>query len=351
MKIAQIAPLAESVPPQLYGGTERIVSYLTEALVARGHDVTLFASADSVTAARLEPGAPRALRLEEGSKDQLAHLFVMLERVFGQVQRFDVLHFHCDYLHFPLSRRHRAPAVTTLHGRLDLPDLQPLYREYSEMPLVSISIAQRQPLPMARWLATVHHALPHDLLQYHGGAGKYLAFLGRMSPEKRVDRAIVIARRAGMELKIAAKVDAADFDYFDQVIKPMLNEPGVEFVGEIGEADKSEFLGNAHALLFPIDWPEPFGLAMIESMACGTPVIAYPCGSVAEVIDEGVTGCIVRDLDEAVRAVGTVAGMNRRECRLRFERRFTIERMVREYLDVYERVVTAAPQCEPASKS
>ena len=353
MRIAQIAPLCESVPPRFYGGTERIVSHLTEELVARGHEVTLFASGDSVTSARLEPGCERSLRLAAHTRDPLAHHFVMLERVFDQVDHFDILHFHCDYLHFPLSRRHRASTVTTLHGRLDLPDLEPLYREYSEMPLISISNAQREPLPWARWLATIHHGIPAGFYPYHAGPGRYLAFLGRVSPEKRVDRAIEIARRAGMELQIAAKVDPADREYFDRVVKPLLDEPGVEFVGEIGEADKGAFLGDAHALLFPIDWPEPFGLVMIEAMACGTPVIAYRRGSVPEIVEDGVTGCIVENIEDSVRAVDIVAGMSRRACRLEFERRFTVERMTREYLAVYQRVITtgASASCEPASKS
>ena len=353
MRIAQVAPLYESVPPRMYGGTERVVSYVTEELVAQGHEVTLYASGDSVTSARLRPGCSRSLRLSERTVDALAHHVVMLERVFQEADQFDVLHFHCDYLHFPLSRRHRSPSVTTLHGRLDLVDLVPVYREYSEMPLISISNRQREPLPWANWLTTVYHGMPRDLHTFRSGPGSYLAFLGRISPEKRVDRAIRIARRSGMELKIAAKVDAADREYFKEMVKPLLKQPGIEFVGEIGGPDKDKFLGEAHAMLFPIDWPEPFGLVMIEAMACGTPVIAWRRGSVSEVVEDGVTGCIVERIEDAVKAVERVAGMSRRACRLAFERRYTVERMVRDYLAAYQSVITTgfpAP-CEPASKN
>lgn len=336
MKIAQIAPLYESVPPRLYGGTERIVSYLTEELVKMGHEVTLFASGDSVTRARLVPACARSLRLDPTCKDQLAHHILLLEQVFQEAGAFDVLHFHVDYLHFPWSRRNGYRHVTTLHGRLDLPDLVPVYRKFWDMPVVSISDAQRRPLAWIRWLATVHHGLPPDLLRLNERPGRYLAFLGRISPEKRCDRAIEIARRAGVELRIAAKVDAADREYFESVIRPLLGQPGIEYLGEIGEREKQDFLGGAAALVFPIDWPEPFGLVMIEAMACGTPVIAWPCGSVPEVIEPGRTGFICRSIDDAVRAIEDLPRLSRRGCREVFERRFTARRMAQDYLRVYE---------------
>ncbi len=336
MKIAQVAPLYESVPPKLYGGTERVVSYLTEELVRQGHEVTLFASGDSVTKARLVSRTPRALRLDPGCIDQLAHHIVMLEQVIRQASDFDVIHFHIDYLHFPSSRRQRIPHLTTLHGRLDIPDLVPLYREFKEMPVVSISNAQREPLPWLNWQATVYHGLPTDLYRFEGRCGEYLAFLGRISPEKGVDRAVEIARRSGMKLRIAAKVDRADREYFREVVRPLLSEPFVEFVGEIGEQEKNEFLGNAYALLLPIDWPEPFGLVMIEAMACGTPVIAFRRGSVPEIVEDGVSGYIVGNIEEAVEAVQRVPTLDRRRCRQVFEQRFTVERMASDYLRVYE---------------
>ncbi|HET7497639.1 MAG TPA: glycosyltransferase family 4 protein [Candidatus Eisenbacteria bacterium] len=335
MKIAQVAPLHESVPPRLYGGTERVVSYLTEELVSLGHQVTLFASGDSVTAAELIPGSPTALRLNASAGDPIAAHVLLLEKVFQQAHRFDVVHFHCDYLHFPLSRRSRLPNVTTLHGRLDLPDLEPLYREFANLPLVSISNAQRTPIPWAGWRATVYHGLPESAWTPRLDPGGYLAVLGRVSPEKGVDVAIEIARRAGVPLRIAAKVDRADQDYFDAVIRPLLREPGVEFLGEIGEGDKEAFLGGAMALLFPIDWPEPFGLVMIEAMACGTPVIAYRRGSVPEVLDDGATGYVVSDVAQAVTAVERLEAIDRSRVRRVFERRFSARRMARDYLDVY----------------
>ncbi|HYM80989.1 MAG TPA: glycosyltransferase family 4 protein [Candidatus Limnocylindria bacterium] len=341
MRIALIAPLYESVPPRYYGGTERVVSYLTEELVKQGHDVTLFASGDSVTRARLIPGAPRSLRLDSSCRDPLAHHLVMLERVFEDTSRFDVMHFHCDYLHFGMSRRQETPALTTLHGRLDLPDLVPVYQTYSDAPLVSVSDAQREPLPWANWQATVHHGLPEDLYGWTKRPGRYLAFLGRISPEKRVDRAIEIVRRAGMQLKIAAKVDPADEKYFEQVIKPLLDDPRVEFVGEIADGDKQAFLSNAHALLFPIDWAEPFGLVMIEAMACGTPTIAWRRGSVPEVMQHGVTGFVVESVEQAVQAVEACAGFDRAACRVTFELRFTAERMAHDYVRVYQRLADA----------
>ncbi len=339
MRIAQVAPLYESVPPTQYGGTERVVSYLTEELVRQGHDVTLFASADSVTSARLVPVSPRSLRLDSLCIDKLAHHILLLERVFERAAEFDVVHFHIDYLHFPLSRRRPITQVTTLHGRLDIPDLTPLFRVFDDMPLVSISDAQREPLAWANWQATVYHGLPLDLYRFQPGAGTYLAFLGRISPEKRVDRAIEIARRAGMPLRIAAKIDPADWEYFDQAIRPLLRGSGVEYVGEIGDAEKNEFLGNATALLLPIDWPEPFGLVMIEAMACGTPVIAYRHGSVPEIMRDGQTGFVVSGMDQAVQAVRRIDAVSRSDCRAAFETRFTVQRMATDYLAVYRRLI------------
>ncbi len=341
MKIALVAPLYESVPPRLYGGTERVVSYLTEELVRQGHEVTLFASGDSVTSAELVPACPAALRLDASCRDQMAHHIALLETVFQQVHRFDLVHFHIDYLHYPLSRRHSFVHLTTLHGRLDIPDLRPLYREFADMPLVSISDAQRRPLPWVNWQATVYHGLPEGEFTFRPRPGKDLVFLGRISPEKGVDRAIEIAQRTGMHLRIAAKVDRADRDYFAEVIQPLLRKAGprVEFVGEVGGADKNRFLGDACALLFPIDWPEPFGLVMIEAMACGTPVIAFRRGSVPEVMEDGVTGFVVEDMDGAVRAVERVPGLDRAGCRRVFEERFSAGRMARNYLAVYRRLV------------
>ncbi|HEV2132805.1 MAG TPA: glycosyltransferase family 4 protein [Terracidiphilus sp.] len=339
MKIAQVAPLYESVPPLLYGGTERVVAYLTNELVNQGHEVTLFASGDSQTTAELRPICKRALRLE-GKKvtDPLAHHMRMLEMVAQEAAEFDIMHFHVDYMHFPVTRRLGIPSVTTLHGRVDIPDVYPLYREFDEMPLVSISNSQRTPISWANWVATVYHGLPEDLYLPQERAGKYLAFLGRICPEKRLDRAIEIARRVGMPLKIAAKVDAGDLAYFEAEIRRLLDDPLIEFIGEIGEREKSDFLGNAHALLFPIDWPEPFGLAMIEAMACGTPVIAFRMGSVPEVIEDGVTGCVVDNLDDAVRAVEHAGSIDRRVCRQIFEKRFSARRMSGDYLAVYRQI-------------
>ena len=339
MRIAQVAPLYESVPPKYYGGTERIVSYLTEELVAQGHDVTLFASGDSRTAAELVPMCPRSLRLDRSCVDQLVHHLLMLEQVLRRADAFDVIHFHVDYLHFPLSRRARYPHVTTLHGRLDIPDLVPLYEEFAEEPLVSISDAQRLPLSWVNWLGTVYHGLPRDLYRFRPERGSYLACLGRISPEKRVDRAIEIAKQVGIPLRIAAKVDKADQEYFDTVIEPLLHDPLVEFIGEIADDEKNAFLGNAQALLFPIDWPEPFGIVMIEAMACGTPVIAYSHGSVPEVMEQGRTGYVVEELDDAVEAVRRLSRLSRARCREVFEERFTAARMARDYVAVYERLV------------
>lgn len=345
LRIAQVAPLYERVPPALYGGTERIVSILTEELVRQGHAVTLFASGDSITSAQLVSPCAQALRLNPQAVDALPLHYLQLEQIFERLPQFDVVHFHVDYLHFPLSRRHRFARVTTLHGRLDIPELGPLYDCYRDEPVVSISNNQRRPLPQARWMATVPHGLPVDASpwteQAATDASSYLAFLGRISPEKRVDHAIEIARRVGMTLKIAAKIDRADREYFDATIAPLLDDAHVEFIGEIGEAEKAAFLGGAHALLFPIDWEEPFGLVMIEAMACGTPVIAFRRGSVPEVIDHGVTGFIVDTLDEAVEATRRVPTLSRRACRDTFERRFTASRMAAEYVAVYRRLLSS----------
>ena len=345
LKIAQVSPLYESVPPKYYGGTERIVSYLTEELVRQGHEVTLFASGDSVTQAQLIAPCQQSLRLEKNCIDQMAHHFLMLERVLQDAEGFDVIHFHIDYMHFPLSRRNLLPHVTTLHGRLDIPDLVPLYKEFQEMPVVSISNAQRKPLSWVNWQATVYHGLPKKLYTFRKERGKYLAFLGRISPEKRVDRAIEIAKRTGMEIRIAAKIDAVDQEYFKAVIKPLFKNPGVKYLGEIGDKEKDEFLGSAYALLFPIDWPEPFGIVMIEAMACGTPVIAYRKGSVPEVIDDGITGFIVESLGDAVKAVEKgVPTLSRELCREVFEERFAASRMAGDYLRVYQRLLKTAAE-------
>jgi len=337
MRIAQVAPLYESVPPKWYGGTERVVSWLTDELVRQGHDVTLFASGDSDTRARLVAACPRSLRLDKACFDPVATHLLMVEKVAQRADGFDVVHFHVDYLHYPLMRRSTFPHLTTLHGRLDLPEHVALFREFRELPVASISDAQRAPMPYLNWQATVYHGLPRSLYRFRAEPGTYLAFVGRVSPEKRVDRAISIAKRVGMPLKIAAKVDRVDRDYFEEVIEPLLQHPLVEFVGEINDRDKDDFLGNAYALLFPIDWPEPFGLAMIESMACGTPVIAFRNGAVDEVMEHGATGFIVESIEEAVRAVPRIAGLSRLRCRRIFEERFTSEAMAANYVRVYER--------------
>ena len=339
MRIAQVAPLVESVPPPGYGGTERVVACLTDELVKEGHEVTLFASGDSTTSARLVACAPRALRLDDAVIDQLAHQIVQLEAVAAAADQFDIIHWHVDYFHFPMSRRLGVPNVTTLHGRLDIADLQPVYDEFTEMPVVSISNDQRSPLPQANWVGTVYHGMPLDELLPHPEPGDYLAFLGRISPEKRADRAIEVARRAGMPLRIAAKVDEADREYFEREIEPLLEADHVDFIGEIGPREKNEFLGHARALLFPIDWNEPFGLAMIEAMACATPVIAYRSGSVPEVIDEGVTGFVVDDIESATDAVRRLDRIDRAGVRAAFERRFDVARMAHDYVEVYERLI------------
>ena len=336
MKIAQIAPLMESVPPRLYGGTERIVSYLTDALVQLGHEVTLFASADSVTAAKLVGCASMALRLDGNVRDPIPYYMLMLDRVRKLAEEFDILHFHIDQFHFPLFAQMADRTVTTLHGRQDLPDLKPLYIGFSEMPLVSISNDQRRPIAKANFVATVHHGIPTNLhTPICNPRGGYVAFLGRISPEKRPDRAIRIARTLGIPLKIAAKVDKVDEAYFREEIVPLLSDPGIEFIGEINERSKTEFLGEARALLFPIDWPEPFGLVMIEAMACGTPVLAFRNGSVPEIIDQGVTGAIVNTMDEAVMMLPRVIALDRRAVRRRFEERFSAVRMATDYVALY----------------
>ena len=336
MRIAQIAPLMESVPPRLYGGTERIVSYLTEELVRLGHDVTLFASGDSMTASNLIGCVPEALRLDSKVHDTIPYYMLMLDRVRRHEAEFDILHFHIDQFQFPLFRHMAGRTVTTLHGRQDLPDIKPLYIGFPEMPLVSISDAQRLPIPSANFAATIYHGLPGDVLKpQYNPRGGYLAFLGRISREKRPDRAIQIARALGVPLKIAAKVDRVDESYFREEIEPLLTGGGVEFIGEINEHQKNEFLGEARALLFPIDWPEPFGLVMVEAMACGTPVLAFRSGSVSEVIDDGVTGFVVDDLDQAISALPRVLTLDRRAVRRRFEERFSVNRMAKDYLAVY----------------
>jgi glycosyltransferase involved in cell wall biosynthesis len=346
LRIAQISPLTEAVPPKLYGGTERVVSYLTEELVASGHDVTLFASADSTTNARLIPCCPEALRLNPNCADRLAHHYVMLDEVMERAEEFDVIHFHIDYLHFPLSRLSGMPQLTTLHGRLDLPDLLPLYKKYTDMPVVSISKAQRKPLPFLNWICNIYHGLPTHRLPLGEGGGNYLAFLGRISPEKRVDRAIQIALEVGMPLKIAAKIDQVDREYFETKIKSLLDSPGIEYMGEITEDRKPEFLGNAYAYLFPIDWPEPFGLTMIESMACGTPTVAFGCGSVPELITDGVSGFVVDNMADAVKAVEQVATLDRAACRRAFEARFSVSRMADDYVKLYKSMLSVRSSVE-----
>ena len=339
MKIAQVAPLMEAVPPKLYGGTERIVSYLTDQLAELGHEVTLFASGDSVTKATLEPVWPCALRLDSSMRDYLAPHIVMLEQVARRADEFDIIHLHLDYLGYPILRRTATPFLATLHGRLDLPELGPLYDAFDDVPVVSISDSQREPLPQAAYAATVHHGIPSRLLLPGFGGGGYLAFIGRISPEKAPDAAIRIAAAAGMPLKIAAKVDNVDRQYFAERIEPMLGAAHVEFIGEIGDSEKGEFLGNAAGLLFPIAWREPFGLAMIEAMACGTPVVAFRNGSVPEVLDEGVTGFIVDDEEGAVAAVHELRGLDRARIRRVFEERFTSRRMAEDYVTIYRRLI------------
>jgi glycosyltransferase involved in cell wall biosynthesis len=341
MKIAQIAPLVESVPPTLYGGTERVVSWLTEELVAQGHEVTLFASGDSRTAARLEPVVPKALRLA-GIHNCFPYNIIMLDQVVSRSHEFDVLHFHIDFFHYPLFRRIAHRTLTTVHGRQDLPELPDIYRAFPHMPLVSISDNQRLPVPPVNWQGTVHHGMPENLFREGAGDGGYLAFLGRICADKGILPAIEIARRAGLPLKVAAKVDPVDRDYFDQAVKPVLEKsPHVEFIGEINDAQKQVFLGRAKALLFPISWPEPFGLVMIESMACGTPVIAFNSGSVPEIIEDGLSGFVVRDVEQASAAVGRLDHLFRPSIRSRFEERFSVRAMAQEYLRIYRKVTAS----------
>lgn len=353
MKIAQIAPLIERCPPKLYGGTERIVSYLTEELVRRGHDVTLFASGDSKTSARLISCSPIALRLDPSVKDPLPYHLMMLEEVRRYAEEFDILHFHIDLLQGPLIGELNGRTVTTLHGRLDLPDLKPFYETFPDMPLVSISNDQRSAMPPVNWAGTIYHGLPRDLLHLtETPRSGYLAFIGRISPEKGVDRAIEIAVRAGEELRIAAKIDKEDQNYWDETIAPLVDKhDNVVFVGEIGEEQKAAFLGNARALLFPIDWAEPFGLVMIEAMACGTPSIAFRCGSVPEVIDEGVTGFVVDDVDQAVAALRRVGALRRPDIRAVFEKRFSVERMTDDYLETYRKLLAPQAAGEPKERT
>ena len=344
MRIAQIAPLTEAVPPRLYGGTERVIHWLTEELVALGHDVTLFASGDSRTSAKLNATWPKALRLDGAVRDPNALHMTMLEQVRDRCEdgEFDILHFHLDYYPFSLFSRQPTPFLTTLHGRLDLPELQPVFTTFSSVPLISISNAQRRPVPQANFVQTIYHGLPGNLLTPRPLAPSYLAVLGRIAPEKGVDRAITIALRCGIPLKIAAKVDRADLDYYHDVIRPLMEHPLVEYIGEIGDREKSEFLSGALGLLLPIDWPEPFGLVMIEAMACGTPVIAYNRGSVAEIIEDGRTGFVVEDETSAVAAVARLSEIDRAAVRKRFETRFTARRMALDYLTAYRSLIQAA---------
>jgi glycosyltransferase involved in cell wall biosynthesis len=347
MHIAQVAPLTEAIPPKLYGGTERVVSWLTEELVALGHDVTLYASGDSITSARLEAAWPRALRLDGSVRDPNALHMMMLERVYQNAHEFDFLHCHLDYYPFSLLSRQPTPFATTLHGRLDLPEHQPVFDTFSSVPVISISNSQRRPLPQANWVRTVYHGLPEKLLTPKPKPARpsYFAFLGRIAPEKGIDRAIAIARHCGVPLKVAAKVDNADRDYYEEKIRPLIRGGGVEFIGEIGDKDKPEFLSGALALLFPIDWPEPFGLVMIEAMACGAPVIAFNRGSVSEIIEDGLTGFVVEDIHGAIGAVDRLSHLSREKIRQRFEQRFTARRMALDYLAVYRSLAkdAAAP--------
>lgn len=339
MRIAQVAPLFESVPPEGYGGTERVVSYLTEALVHQGHEVTLFASGGSHTRARLIPVVEQSLRVASQRPEWLMWHTIMIDKVFAMAEQFDMIHFHADFLHYPLARRCATPSLTTMHGRLDLPDLVPLHRHFLDHPLVSISDNQRQPMCEANWVATVHHGLPRDLYRLRQDVEDFFVFVGRISPEKRLDRAIEIALACKTRLRVAAKVDPADQAYFEREIRGLLHHPLIEFVGEIGEDRKGEVIGRARAMLFPIDWPEPFGLVMIEALACGTPVIAYDCGSVPEVLQDGVNGFIVRSEDEAIDAARRVDRLDRRRCRQTFEERFTADRMARRYVEVYRSLI------------
>ena len=343
VKIAQVAPLIESVPPKLYGGTERVVYHLTEELVKQGHQVTLFATGDSMTSAELVACAPQALRRASELGDPLGWHLVQMEMVLQRAHEFDVIHFHNDYLHFPMSRRMQTPHLTTLHGRLDLPQLPAVYRVFGDVPVVSISNAHRKPLPHLNWRATIYHGFPETCLQTEDAKPEHLVFLGRISPEKRADRAIEIALKAEIPLIIAAKVDAADTEYFNQEIAPKLDHPLIRFIGEVGDAEKRALFKKAHALLFPIDWPEPFGLVMVEAMGCGCPVVAFPCGSVPEIVEHGKTGYIVNSIPDAVAAVRALPAIKREDCRDAFRRRFTAARMAAEYVREYERLIQPQP--------
>lgn len=347
MKIAQVSPLFESVPPKGYGGTERVIAYLSEELVRQGHEVTLFASGNSSTSARLVSAVEESVRPEPQDNSWLAWHMIQMSQVREMAEEFDVIHFHTDCLHFPMVEKWRMPHLTTVHGRQDLPGLQSLYRHFNSIPLVSISNSQRQPLPWANWWETVHHGLPRDLYAPSDGHGNYFVFIGRMSPEKRVDRAIDIAQRCGMRLYIAAKIDKGEQTYVNEHIKPLLQLPNVEYIGEIGDREKRELLGSATALLFPIDWPEPFGMVLIEAFACGTPVIAYRHGAIPELVEEGVNGFLATNQDDAVRAAERIASIDRKACRATFERRFTSEHMANNYVAVYERAIRLAGVSQP----
>jgi|SRR6187402_1099816 len=338
MRIAQIAPLFESVPPDLYGGSERVVSWLTEEMVRMGHEVTLFASGDSRTSATLVPGCERALWRDSSCRETLPHHVLLVEEVFRRASEFDVLHFHCDYVHFPLVRRHQAATLTTMHGLLHPPDLRRLLEEYYDVPLVSISQSQRSPIPTANWKGSVHHGLPSDLHTFRETAEEYIAFLGRISPDKGVERAIDLAIKTQIPLRIAAKIYEEDRSYFHQKIEPLLKEHAglVEFLGEVGGKDKDDFLGNAKALIFPVEWPEPFGLVMIEALACGTPVLAWNRGAVPEVIDHGVNGFTVDSVIQAIECLPLLNKIDRRTCRLSFEKRFRSEQMAEKYISLYQ---------------
>jgi glycosyltransferase involved in cell wall biosynthesis len=344
MRIALVAPLYESVPPKYYGGTERVVSNLAEDLVNLGHDVTLFASGDSVTRARLIPVIEKSLRMDQNCIDQTAPHVLMVEKVFEDTSRFDVIHFHIDHFQLPLIRRHAIPALTTFHGRLDIPDLIPLYKEFREIPFSSISNSQREPLPWLNWQGTIYHGLRKEAFRLHQKSGDYLAFLGRISPEKGIDSAVEIAKKTGMKLRVAAKVSALDKNYYEEYVKPLFDHALIEYVGEIDETQKNQFLGEAFATLFPIAWPEPFGLVMIESMACGTPIIAFRRGSVPEVMIEGLSGHVVNNVEEAVQAIRKLDSFDRRNCRLVFEERYLSSRMTREYVKIYERLINHAKE-------
>ena len=339
MKIAQITPLYESIPPKKYGGTERIVHYLTEELIKQGHHITLFASGDSKTSAELVPVCDKALRLDSNCYDPIAYHFIQLQMVQSRISDFDLLHYHTDYLHFPSSVSNNKKNLTTLHGRLDILELKNVYNIYNQFPLVSISNNQRQPIPAVNWVGTVYHGLPEELYNFYPNKGKYLAFIGRIAEEKGVERAIIMAKKAGIKLIIAAKISKVDEIYFQKQIKHLLKDPIIEFVGEIDEKSKGSFLGNAMALLFPINWPEPFGLVMIEAMACGTPVIAFNNGSVPEIIEDKQTGFIVNSIEEGILAINKIDTIDRKKCRLAFEERFTASRMANDYLTIYDQLL------------